>query len=113
MFEKQEAKQKPFIQHQHHTREVDEGFLMCVNGFNSLGSPKIFHGLRYRGWMLEVRESYKFYIQRMKEDCPDHPDPALSQEQNNLLGQAYYKYATDCGHFPKSYSVEGFVWKTH
>ena len=41
MFEKhrQEAKQKAFIQHQHHTPKYDEGFLTCDNGFNSLGSP--------------------------------------------------------------------------
>ena len=48
MFEKhrQEAKQKAFIQHQRYTRKYDEGFEMCDNGFNSLGSPNIFHGLR-------------------------------------------------------------------
>ena len=47
MFEKrsQESKQKAFIQHHRHSRE-DEGFLMCDNCFNSLGSPKIFHRLR-------------------------------------------------------------------
>ena len=50
MFEKrrQEDKQKAFIQHQHHTHKDDKGFLMCDNGFNSLGGPNIFHGLRYR-----------------------------------------------------------------
>ena len=42
--------------------------LMCDNGFNSLRSPNIFHGLRYREWMREVWESYKFYVQKMKED---------------------------------------------
>ena len=36
----QEAKQKPHIQHQRHTREEDEEFLMCDNGFNSLGCAK-------------------------------------------------------------------------
>ena len=41
---------------------------MCDTGFNSLGSPNIFHGLRYREWMREVWESYKFYVQKMKED---------------------------------------------
>ena len=50
MFEKhrQEAKQKAFIQYHRHTRKYDEGFEMCDNGFNSLGSPNIFHGPRYR-----------------------------------------------------------------
>ena len=32
---------------------------MCDNGFKSLGSPKIFDGLRYRKWMREVWESFK------------------------------------------------------
>ena len=49
IFEKrrQEAKQKAFIQHQRHSHEDDVEFLMCDNGFNSLGSRNIFHGLRY------------------------------------------------------------------
>ena len=56
MFEKhrQEAKQKAFIQHQRHTRKYDDGFEMCDNGFNSLGSPNIFHELRYREWMQSM-----------------------------------------------------------
>ena len=37
------------------------------------------------------------------KDSPDHRDPTLSQEKNDLLGQAYYKYARDCGQFPESY----------
>ena len=64
MFEKRrrEAKQKALIQHQRHTRENPGVFLMCDNGFKSLGSPKIFDGLRYRKW-------------RMKEESLDDPDP--------------------------------------
>ena len=50
MFEKhrQEAQQKAFIQYHRHTRKYDEGFEICDNGFNSLGSLNIFHGPRYR-----------------------------------------------------------------
>ena len=73
----QEPKQKASIQHQRHRREDYEGFLMCDNGFNSLGSLNIFHGLIYRDMMREVWESYKFYVQRMKEDSSDDPDPTL------------------------------------
>ena len=51
---RKEAKQKAFIQHQRHTRKDDEECLMCVNGFNSLGSPNIFRGHRYREWMPEA-----------------------------------------------------------
>ena len=69
---------------------MTKGF-QCVNGFNSLGSPNIFRGHRYGEWMPEVWESYKFYVQRMKEGSPEHPDPIrLSLEKNCLLGQAYY-----------------------
>ena len=77
MFEKRrrEAKQKALIQHQRHTRENPGVFLMCDNGFKSLGSPKIFDGLRYRRWMREVWESYKLYAQGMKEESLDDPDP--------------------------------------
>ena len=50
---------------------------MCDNGFNSLGSLNIFHGLIYRDMMREVWGSYKFYVQRMKEDSSDDPDPTL------------------------------------
>ena len=79
MFEKhrQEAKQKAFIQNQRYTRKYDEGFEMCDNGFNSLGSPNIFHRLRYREWMHEVWESYKLYVQKMKEDSRDKSDATL------------------------------------
>ena len=53
--------------------------------------------------MPEVSESYKFYVQRMKEGSPEHPDPTrLSLGKDYLLSQAYYKYAGDCGHFPES-----------
>ena len=73
----QEPKQKASIQYQRNRREDDEGFLMCDNGFNSLGSLNIFHGLRYRDMMREVWGSYKFYVQRMKEESSDDPDPTL------------------------------------
>ena len=107
MFEKhrQEAKQKAFIQHQRHTRKCDEGFEMYHNGFNSLGSPNIFYGLRYREWMHEVWESYKFYVQKMKEDSRDDPDATLCLEKDDELRQAYYKYAREDGHHPESYRV--------
>ena len=39
---------------------------MCDNGFNSLGSPNIFHGLWYREWMPEVWESCKFCVRKIK-----------------------------------------------
>ena len=103
IFEKhrQEAKQKAFIQHQRYTRKYDEGFEMCDNGFNSLGSPNIFHGLRYREWMHEVWESYKFYVQKMKEDSRDNPDVTLCLEKDDVLCQAYHKYRREAGITPK------------
>ena len=115
MFEnhRQEVKQKGLIQRQRHARKYDEGFLMCDNGFNSLGSPKIFHGLRYRKWMDEVWESYKFYVQKMKEDSRDDPDPSLCLDKDDLLRQAYFKYASDDGHHPESFRVLKVLYERH
>ena len=45
-----------------YTRKYDEDFEMCDNGFTSLGSPNVFHGLRYREWIHEIWESCKFYV---------------------------------------------------
>ena len=38
----------------------------------------------------------------MKEDSTDDPDPTLSLEIDDLLGQAYYKYARDDEHHSES-----------
>ena len=86
---------------------------MCDNGFNSLGSPNIFHGLRYREWMHEVWESYKFYVQKMKEDSRDDPDATLCLEKDDVLRQAYYKYAREDGHHPESYRVLKVLYERH
>jgi len=114
MFEKhrQEAKQKAFIQHQSYTRKYDEGFEMCDNGsVNSLESPNIFHGLRYREWMHEVWES--FYVQKMKEDSRDEPDATLCLEKDDVLRHAHYKYAREDGHHPESYQVWKVLYERH
>ena len=47
------------------------------------------------------------------KDSPDHRDPTLSQEKNDLLGQAYYNYARYCGHFPESYRVLKILYERH
>ena len=41
----------------------------------------------------------------MKEDSTDDPDPTLSLEIDDLLGQAYYKYSRDDEHHPESWQV--------
>ena len=87
--------------------------LMCDNGFNSLGSPNIFHGLRYREWMREVWESYKFYVQTMKEDSSDDPHPTLSLEKDDVLRQPYYNYAREDRHHPGSYRVLKTLYERH
>ena len=114
-FEKhrQEAEQKAFIPRQRHTSKYDEGFEMCDNGCNSLGSPNIFHGLRYREWMHEVWESYKFYVQKMKEASRDDPDATLCLEKDDVLRQAYYKYAREDGHHSESYWVLKVLYERH
>ena len=50
-------------------------------------------------------ESYKVYVQEMKDDSPDDPDPTLSLEKDDMLRQAYYKDAREDGHHPESYRV--------
>ena len=109
----QEVKQKASIQHQRHTREEYKEFLMSDNGFNSLGSPNIFHGLRYREWMHEVWESYEFYVQKMEEYSRDDPDATLCLEKDDVLRQAYYKYAREDGHHPESYRVLKVLYERH
>ena len=49
----------------------------------------------------------------MKEDSLDDPDPTLSLEKNDLLSEAYYKYAKDCGHSPASYWVLKALYERH
>ena len=95
------------------TRKYDEGFEMSDNGFNSLGSPNIFHGLRYREWMHEVWESYEFYVQKMEEYSRDDPDATLCLEKDDVLRQAYYKYAREDGHHPESYRVLKVLYERH
>ena len=55
--------------------------------------------------MREVWESYKFYVQKMKEDSSDDPHPTLSLEKDDVLRQPYYNYAREDRHHPGSYRV--------
>ena len=87
---------------------------MCDNGFNSVGSPNIFHELRYTEWMHEVWESWhKFYVQKKEKESPDDLDPTLSLEKNDVLGQAYYKYARGDEQHPESYRLLKALYKRH
>ena len=101
MFQKlrQEIIKKETTQHERNTHKDHDGFVMCDNGLNTLGAPKIFHGLRYREWMKEVWTSYQFYVQRMKEDPLEQ---TLSLDQRDELVSAYNKYALEDGHHPES-----------
>ena len=36
-----------------------KGFMMCDNGYNTLTSPGLFEGLRYRPWMHGAWEEYR------------------------------------------------------
>jgi len=40
-------------------RSNSKGFMMCNNGYNTLCSPGIFEGLRYRPWMHGAWEEYQ------------------------------------------------------
>ena len=86
---------------------------MCDSGFNSLGSPNICHGLLYREWMHEVWESYKFYVQKLEEDSRGDPDATLCLEKDDVLRQAYYKYAREDRHHTESYRVLKVLYERH
>ena len=42
---------------------------------------------------------------RMNEDSQDNPDATLCLEKDDVLRQAYYKYAREDGHRPENYRV--------
>ena len=98
--------------HECNTREdcESEGFEMCENGVNSLTSPKILHGMRYRTWMGEVWESYKRHIQNM---ATDSQDPLIRLDREYVLLRAYYKYAKEEGHHPESRRVLKDLYERH
>ena len=52
-------------------------------------------------------------VQKMKEDSRDDPDPTLCLEKDNLLRQAYFKYASDDGHHPESLRVLKVLSERH
>ena len=53
------------------------------------------------------------YVRKMKKESPDELDPTLSLEKNDVLGQAYYKYAREDGQHPESYRVLKALYKRH
>ena len=63
--------------------------------------------------MHEVWESYKFYVQKMKEDSRDDPDATLCLEKGDVLCQAYYKYAREDEHYSESYRVLNALYERH
>ena len=38
------------------------------------------------------------YVRKIKEDSPDDPDVHFVQKKDDVLRQAYYKYAREDGH---------------
>ena len=82
---------------------------MCDNGFNSLGSPNIFHGFRYREWLHEVWELHKFHVQKMKEDSRDNPDGTLCRERRCVASGVLQVRKRGRASPRKLPSVEGFV----
>ena len=83
---------------------------MCDNGFNSLGSPHIFHGLRYREWMQEVWESCKFYVRKIKEDSRHDPDATICLEKRRRAAPGVLQVRKRGRASPRNLpSFEGFV----
>ena len=67
---------------------LSEGFMMCDNGYNTLSSPGIFEGLRYRPWMHGAWEEYQ------GASTPD--------ARRQVLLLAYARYEGEDGHHPES-----------
>ena len=62
--------------------------MMCDNGYNTLTSPSIFEGLRYREWMHGIWEDYRA--------------ASTPEERRQLLLLAYARYEGEDGHHPES-----------
>ena len=49
----------------------------------------------------------------MKEDSRDNPDAILCLEKDDVVRQAYYKYAREDGNHPESYRVLKVLYERH
>ena len=63
-------------------------FMMCDNGYNTLSTPGVFEGLRYRPWMHGTWEEYQ------GASTPD--------ARRQVLLLAYARYEGEDSHHPKS-----------
>ena len=65
-------------------RLTSKGFMMCDNGYNTLSTPGIFEGLRYRPWMHGAWEEYQ--------------GASTPEERRQVLLLAYALYEGEDGH---------------
>ena len=63
-------------------------FMMCDNGYNTLSTPGVFEGMRYRPWMHGAWEEYQ------GASTPD--------ARRQVLLLAYSRYEGEDGHHPES-----------
>ena len=68
-----------------------KGFMMCDNGYNTLTSPDIFEGLRYRTWMHGAWEEYQ--------------GASTPEARRQVLLLAHARYEGEDGHHPESLRV--------
>ena len=112
MFETHHRGFSQTTRHERNTRKDYEGesFEMRDNGVNSLTSPRIFHGLRYRRWMDEMWDSYK---RRVQEPGRISPRPFTSLREGIRAASSVLQVCKGRRASPrKSPSVKGFVRKT-
>ena len=69
-------------------RSTTKGFMMCDNGYNTLCSPDIFEGMRYRPWMHGAWEEYQ--------------GASTPEARRQVLLLAYARYEGEDGHHPES-----------
>ena len=67
---------------------TSKGFMMCDNGYNTLSTPGIFEGMRYRTWMRGAWEEYQ--------------GASTPEAHRQVFLLAYTRYEGEDGHHPES-----------
>ena len=63
-------------------------FMMCDNGYNTLSTPSVFEGMRYRPWIHGAWEEYQ--------------GTSMPDTRRQVLLLAYARYKGEDGHHPES-----------
>ena len=70
-------------------------------------------GLDTENGCMKYGNPTSFMSKKMKEHSRDDPDATYCLEKDDVLRQAYYKYAREDGHHPESYRVSKVLYERH